>query len=88
MMGLGLDALGDVRLAVTALVGRTTASIGDVLKYAPGTVVPLDAPADAPVPVLVNGIAVATGDLVALDDGSLAIHINEIVRPLEPGAQS
>jgi flagellar motor switch protein FliN len=78
--GLGLEALGDLRVAVTALLGRTTASIGEVLNYAPGTVVPLDAKAEAPVPLLVNGIAVATGDLVSLEDGGLAIQINEILQ--------
>jgi len=77
---LGLEALGDLRVAVTALVGRTTASIGEVLNYAPGTVVPLDAKAEAPVPLLVNGIAVATGDLVSLEDGGLAVQINEILQ--------
>jgi flagellar motor switch protein FliN/FliY len=78
--GLGLEALGDMRVAVTALVGRTTASIGEVLNYAPGTVVPLDAKAEAPVPLLVNGIVVATGDLVSLEDGGLAVQINEILQ--------
>jgi flagellar motor switch protein FliN len=77
---LGVEALGDLRVAVTALVGRTTASIGEVLNYAPGTVVPLDAKAEAPVPLLVNGIAVATGDLVSLEDGGLAVQINEILQ--------
>lgn len=80
MSSLGLEALGDLRVAVTALVGRTTASIGEVLNYAPGTVVPLDAKAEAPVPLLVNGIAVATGDLVSLEDGGLAVQINEILQ--------
>ena len=80
MSGLGLEALGDLRVAVTALVGRTTASIGEVLNYAPGTIVSLDTKAEAPVPLLVNGIAVASGDLVSLEDGGLAIEINEILQ--------
>ena len=80
MSSLGVEALGDLRVAVTALVGRTTASIGEILNYAPGTIVPLDAKAEAPVPLLVNGIAVATGDLVSLEDGGLAVQINEILQ--------
>ena len=80
MSSLGVEALGNLRVAVTALVGRTTASIGEILNYAPGTVVPLDAKAEAPVPLLVNGIAVATGDLVSLEDGGLAVQINEILQ--------
>jgi flagellar motor switch protein FliN len=78
-----MRSLGDVRVAVTALVGRATASIDEVLGYAPGTIVRLDARADAPVPLLVNGIAVASGDIVATDDGGLAIEISEIMLPDE-----
>ncbi len=81
MNQLELEALGDVRVAVTALLGRATASIGEVLSYAPGAVVALDVRADAPVPLLVNGVAVASGDLVATDDGNLAIEINAIILP-------
>jgi flagellar motor switch protein FliN/FliY len=83
---LELETLGDVRVAVTALLGRATASIADVLKFAPGTVVPLDVRADAPVPLLVNGVAIASGDLVATDDGSLAIEIDEIALPDSRGS--
>ncbi|HEV2037478.1 MAG TPA: FliM/FliN family flagellar motor switch protein, partial [Candidatus Eremiobacteraceae bacterium] len=75
MTGLDLESLGDVRVAVTALVGRATATIGEVLHYAPGTIVALDARADAPMPLFVNGVAIASGDIVALEDGSLAIQI-------------
>jgi flagellar motor switch protein FliN len=78
---IGLDALGDVQVVVKALVGRATVSVGEVLNYAPGTIVPLDARTDAPVPLLVNGITIACGDLVAMDDGGLAVEIKQIVQP-------
>jgi flagellar motor switch protein FliN len=76
---LKFEVLGDVRVAVTALVGRTTASIAEILTYIPGTLVPLDTRIDAPVPLLVNGIAIARGDLVATDDGCLALEIGEVM---------
>ena len=76
-----LEALGDVRVTLTVLVGRTTASIADVLAYAPGSIVTLDAAADAPVELFVNGISIASGDLVSLDDGSLAVQIKTLFRP-------
>ena len=79
MTGLDLDALADVRVAVTVLVGRATASIGEVLGYSPGTVVSLDARADAPVLLFVNGIAIARGDLVTMEDGCLAVQIAALV---------
>jgi flagellar motor switch protein FliN len=83
MSRLDLQSLAEVRVAVTALVGRATASIEEVLGYAPGTIVALDARADAPVPLLVNGIAIASGDIVATEDGNLAIEIGEILVPAE-----
>lgn len=81
MTDIDLDALGEVRVGLTVLVGRATASIGEVLSYVPGTVVPLDVQADAPVELFVNGIAIASGELVATQEGSLAVQITELVRP-------
>ncbi len=49
-----------------------------MLAFAEGTIVPLDVRADSPVDLLVNGVAVATGDIVELDDGTLAVEINQI----------
>lgn len=81
MNKISLETLGDVRVDVSALLGRASATIGDVLNYAPGTIVPLDTRSDASVPLLVNGVAVASGDVVVTDDGRLAIEINEISLP-------
>jgi flagellar motor switch protein FliN/FliY len=76
---LSLDTLADVRVTITVMLGRASATIADVLRYAPGTVVPLEVAADAPAPLFVNGVAVATGEIVAADDGYLALHIKELL---------
>ena len=81
MTDIDLEVLGEVRVGLTVLVGRTTASIGEVLAYAPGTVVPLDVRADGPVELFVNGIAIGSGELVATQDGNLAVQITELVKP-------
>ena len=81
MNALGLESLGDVQVAVTVLLGRARATIAELLAYAPGTIVPLDVRADAPVELFVNGVAIATGELVATDDGGLAVQIVELVQP-------
>ena len=85
-MSLELESLGDVRVAVTVVVGRATASIAEVLGYAPGTVVSLDARPDAPVMLFVNGIAIATGELVTMEDGGLAVQIIELVHSADAGS--
>ncbi len=70
--------IGDIEVAITVLLGSARRTIGEVLDFAPGVVVPLGQRADAPVQLLVNGVALAGGDIVELDDGSLGIEITEI----------
>ena len=78
-MKLNIDSLADVRVTITAMLGRSSAPISEILKYAPGTIVPLDVKSDAPVPLLVNGVMIASGDLVATDDEHLALEIREVL---------
>ena len=80
---ISLDALGPVALEVRVILGRASVRVADVLGFAPGVVVPLDAAPDAPVALLVNGVAIAEGDLVVTEDGSLAVEIATITAPRE-----
>ena len=50
----------------------------DLLALGPGSVVELDRLAGAPVDVLVNGTAVATGNVVVVDN-ELAVRIIDII---------
>jgi len=75
---LTVDSLADVAVDVTAMLGPARATIGEVLAYTTGSIVALDARADAPVPLLVNGVTVATGDVVVTEDGMLAIEISAV----------
>jgi flagellar motor switch protein FliN/FliY len=83
---ISLDALGPVALDVRVVLGRASVRVADVLGFAPGVVVPLDAAPDAPVALLVNGVAVAEGDIVVTEDGSLAVEIATLAQPREPVA--
>lgn len=83
---LSLDALSSVALDVRVVLGRASVRVADVLEFAPGVVVPLDAAPDAPVALLVNGVAVADGDIVVTDDGSLAVEIATLMQPRDPRA--
>ena len=83
---LSLDALSSVALDVRVVLGRASVRVADVLEFAPGVVVPLDAAPDAPVALLVNGVAVADGDIVVTDDGSLAVEIATLLHPRAPNA--
>jgi flagellar motor switch protein FliN/FliY len=81
---ISLDALSAVALDVRVVLGRAAVPVADVLGFAPGVVVPLDAAPDAPVALLVNGVAIAEGDIVVTEDGSLAVEIASVVQPRDP----
>jgi len=80
---LTLAALNSVALDVRVVLGRASVRVADVLGFAPGVVVPLDAAPDAPVALLVNGVAIAHGDIVVTQDGSLAVEIAALATPRE-----
>ena len=81
---INLDMLGPVVLDVRVVLGRTSVRVADVMAFAPGVVVPLDAAPQAPVALLVNGVAVAEGDLVVTDEGTLAVEIAMLTPPRDP----
>jgi len=81
---ISLDVLGPVALDVRVVLGRSSVRVSDVMAFAPGVVVPLDAAPNAPVALLVNGIAVAEGDIVLTDDGTLAVEIATLTAPRDP----
>ncbi|GAB6158000.1 flagellar motor switch phosphatase FliY [Desulfotomaculum varum] len=77
-----LDLILDIPLRVSVVLGRTRRPIKDVLKMAPGSVVELDALADEPVEILVNGTLVATGEVVVVNE-NFGVRITNIISPLE-----
>lgn len=81
---ISLDMLGPVALDVRVVLGRTSVRVSDVMAFAPGVVVPLDTAPQAPVALLVNGVAVAEGDIVITDEGTLAVEIATLTLPHDP----
>lgn len=75
-----LDNLLDVTVRVTAELGRVVMSISDILKLGVGSVVELDRPISEPVDLMVQGVRLARGEVVVVDD-RFAIRITEIASP-------
>lgn len=75
-----LDNLLDVSVTVTAELGRATTSIGELLKMSIGSVVELDRLISEPVELMAQGVRLARGEVVVVDD-RFAIRIKEIVDP-------
>ena len=70
--------LADVELGVSAELGRTSMSMGELLELQPGGVIELDRPVGTPIDVLVNGTLIARGEVVVVDD-AYAVRVTEVV---------
>lgn len=77
-LGRSLDKLVNVELGVSVELGRAHVSLAEVLDYDVGSVVELNRAAGAPVDVRVNGMLLAQGEVVLIDD-EYAVRITAIV---------
>lgn len=75
-----LDHLTDVRFEAEAILGRTVLSVGEILELGSGSVVELNRQIAEPVDLVIQGVKVASGEVVVVDD-CFAIRIKEIVQP-------
>src|SRR5688572_20245132 len=80
-----LERLNDVGLELTVEVGRTRMTLGQALALGPGSVITLDRLADQPVDLLVNGMPVARGEVVVIDD-VFGLRVTQIVASAEATA--
>jgi flagellar motor switch protein FliN/FliY len=63
-------------------VGRVQMSVRDLLQLAPGAIVELNRLATEPLDVLVNGVRIARGELVVVDE-KFGIRLTDVVSPAE-----
>ena len=74
-----LHAIYDVPVQVSAVLGRTTMQVSQLLKLGRGAVVELDRRVGEPIDIYVNNRLVARGEVVVVDD-KLGITMTEIVK--------
>ncbi len=77
--GMTLDRFFDVSVTVSAELGRVSMPLGEMLRLGTGAVIKLDRPVSAPVELLAQGVRVALGEVVVVDD-CFAVRIKEIER--------
>jgi flagellar motor switch protein FliN/FliY len=73
-----LERFADVNIEITAEIGRVTMPLGELLQLSEGAVIELDRSVTEPVDILAQGVRIARGDVVVIDD-RFAIQIREIV---------
>lgn len=69
----------DVPVNLVAVVGKTTTTVGDLIKYRIGQVVDLGRSPGETVDVVANGRLIARGELVEMD-GKMGVRILKMVR--------
>jgi flagellar motor switch protein FliN/FliY len=79
---MNLNLILDVSVTLTLEVGRTKMSVRDLLQLAPGAVVELDRVAGEPLDVLVNGVRIARGEVVVVNE-KFGIRLTDVVSPTE-----
>ena len=76
---VNLEAVYDIPVQVTVVLGRTTMPISNVLKLGRGAVVELDRKVGESVDVFVNERLVARGEVVIVED-RIGITMTEIMK--------
>jgi flagellar motor switch protein FliN/FliY len=80
-----LVPLSDVVCHVDVLLGTATVSVRDCLHWKRNSIVRLRQSAGSDMQVTINGVAVATGEVVIVDD-TTAVRVTEILAP--PSSES
>src|SRR5690606_36382027 len=75
-----LEAVFDVPVRISVILGRTRMPVSDLLKMDTGTVIELDRQVGEAVEIFVNGRLVARGEIVLVED-KLGVTMTEIIKP-------
>ncbi|HWM47249.1 MAG TPA: flagellar motor switch protein FliN [Xanthobacteraceae bacterium] len=74
-----LEAVFDVPVQVSAILGRAQMDVGGLLSLAPGAVIELDRKVGEAIDIYVNNRLVARGEVVLVDD-KLGVTMTEIIK--------
>jgi flagellar motor switch protein FliN/FliY len=74
-----LEAVFDVPVQVSAVLGRSKMDVSDLLKLGPGTVLELDRRVGEAIDIYVNNRLVARGEVVLVED-KLGVTMTEIIQ--------
>jgi flagellar motor switch protein FliN/FliY len=73
------DAVSGAKMMVTVELGRSLRTVKEVYALVEGTILELDKLAGEPVDVLANGVLIAKGEVVVIDE-NFGIRITEIAK--------
>jgi flagellar motor switch protein FliN len=88
---VGLGAVGDLRrlsavpVDLSVEMGRTRMTVGETLELRQGSIITLNRMAGEPVDLLVNGTAIARGEVVVIDE-QFGLRVTEVLGQGPAGA--
>jgi flagellar motor switch protein FliN/FliY len=74
----GFERVQDIPLEITVELGRTRLLIRDILELGVGSIIELEKMAGEPVDLLANGLLIARGEVVVIED-NFGVRITEII---------
>jgi flagellar motor switch protein FliN/FliY len=77
---LTLEAVQDIPVQISVVLGQTTMQVNQLLKLGRGAVVELDRKVGEPIDIFVNNRLVARGEVVVVED-RIGITMTEIIKP-------
>lgn len=77
-----IERLLDIPLEVSVELGRIDMLVQDIVDLTSGSIIELEKAAGEPVDVLVNGLLVARGEVIVIED-NFGVRLTEIVSPQE-----
>lgn len=75
-----LEAVYDISVTVSAVLGKATMQVSQLLKLGRGAVVELDRKLGEAIDIYVNNRLIARGEVVMVDDTRLGVTMTEIVK--------
>jgi len=81
-----LRAVFEIPVTVSAVLGKATMQVSQLLKLGRGAVVELDRKLGEAIDIYVNNRLVARGEVVMVDDNRLGVTMTEIVKADRPGS--
>jgi len=78
----GISRVRDIPLELTVELGRTRMLIRDILDLGTGSIIELEKVAGEPVDLFANGLLVARGEVVVIDD-NFGVRVTEIITAAE-----
>ncbi|WP_243430046.1 flagellar motor switch protein FliN [Acetobacter sacchari] len=75
-----LEAVYDIPVTVSAVLGKSTMQVSQLLKLGRGAVVELDRRVGEAIDIYVNNRLIARGEVVMVDESRLGVTMTEIIK--------